>query len=329
MAVIRFQLLHQADGEPARDTLGGSGLAFYGTSGGTSVQVGEYQDSTWVASADGSTYTDDTFNTKYVASTFPSGRLVLSGQHGTTDSIGLSGVKTFQGTIGIEFGHTTPVNVQNAQLRIYDRSNINNPASGVNTKVAEIVNHDGSGWYAQGEYGKTSLAVGSGDALWWGEPWPASLVGAAALGKNYFVNSNGVYFYNGVETENTNGDARLSAAAVAGSYDTVGGTGVIMPLWNSPGSGQGQIRREEVKDVDDGPVWPKWTQYIYDTSQQTTFFGVAANSFGEGHHADNLEKTYGGTGVDTHHTWSIALSAAPLSVGAKDQYGLYVSVEYL
>ena len=117
MAEIRFQLLHQADGLPARDTLQGSGLAFYGSSGGTSVQVGEYQDSTWVSSADGSTYTDDTMNTKYVANVFPSGRLIMGGQFGGSDlAIGLSGVKTFQGTVGIEFGHTTAVNIQNAQL---------------------------------------------------------------------------------------------------------------------------------------------------------------------------------------------------------------------
>ena len=58
-------------------------------------------------------------------------------------------------------------------------------------------------------------------------------------------------------------------------------------------------------------------------------FGNTAQNFGDGADAGNLGKTYGGTGVDTHHTWSIALSASPLSIGAKDQYGLYVSVEYL
>ena len=327
MAEILFQLLHNANGTPAIDSLGGSGLAFYGSSAGSSVQIGAYQGTTYIANTDGSTYTSETNNIKYLASTFPSGQTNIGGQFGTATNIGLSGVKTFQGTLGIEFGHTTAVTIQNAQLRIYDRSNINNPASGVNTKVAEIVNHDGysgaNAYANQGSLGATSNAVGSGDALWWGEPWPADLVGS----NNYYTNSNAVVFVNGLDTAtNTNGDARLSTAAVAGSYDTVGGTGIIVPLSDSPGSGQKQLDRTEAAGAT-GPIWPKWTQYIRTTGNQTTFFGSSAHNFGDG--AANLTKTHGGTGVDTHHTWSVALSASPLSIGAKDQYGLYVSVEYL
>ncbi len=320
MAEIIFQLLHNADGTAAVNNLSGSGLAFYGSSAASSVQIGEYQDKTFIANADGSVYKDETNNIKYVANTYPSGRTTIGGQFGGPNNIGLSGIKTFQGTLGIQFGHTTPVKVQNAQLRVYDRSNVNYPASGVNTKVAEIINHDGATYATQGTLGNTSNVVGSGDSLWWGEPWPAELVT-----KNYFTNSNGVVFYNGLDSaSNTNGDSRLSAAAVVGSYDTVGGTGIIVPLADSPGSGQKQLQRSEVAGAS-GPIWPKWTQYIK-TSEQTNTFG-AGNNFGDG--TANLDKTYGGTGVDTHHTWSLALSASPLSIGSKDDYGLYVSVEYL
>ena len=320
MAEIIFQLLHNADGTAAVNNLSGSGLAFYGSSAASSVQIGEYQDKTFIANADGSVYKDETNNIKYVANTYPSGRTTIGGQFGGPNNIGLSGIKTFQGTLGIQFGHTTPVKVQNAQLRVYDRSNVNYPASGVNTKVAEIINHDGATYATQGTLGNTSNVVGSGDSLWWGEPWPAELVT-----KNYFTNSNGVVFYNGLDSvSNTNGDSRLSAAAVVGSYDTVGGTGIIVPLADSPGSGQKQLQRSEVAGAS-GPIWPKWTQYIK-TSEQTNTFG-AGNNFGDG--TANLNKTYGGTGVDTHHTWSLALSASPLSIGSKDDYGLYVSVEYL
>ena len=115
---------------------------------------------------------NQTNNIKYRSSVFPSGQTNIGGQFGTAVNIGLSGVKTFQGTIGIEFGHTTAVNIQNAQLRIYDRDSIQSPASGVNTKVAEIINHDGASFSSQGSLGKTSNTVGSGDAFWWGEPWP-------------------------------------------------------------------------------------------------------------------------------------------------------------
>ena len=120
----------------------------------------------------------------------------------------------------------------------------------------------------------------------------------------------------------------MSTAAIAGSYDTVGGTGIIVPLSDSPGSGQKQLQNSEAAGAT-GPIWPKWTQYLRTTGNQATFFGNSSHNFGDGADAGNLAKTYGGTGVDTHHTWSIALSASPLSIGSKEQYGLYVSVEYL
>ena len=71
------------------------------------------------------------------------------------------------------------------------------------------------------------------------------------------------------------------------------------------------------------------TQYITTTGNQSAFFGNTLTNFGDGSDGANIGKTYGGSGVDTHHTWSLALSASPLSIGAKDDYGLYVSVEYL
>mgnify|MGYP003674378472 CR=1 FL=1 len=42
MAEIKFQLLKNANGTAALDTLSGSGLAFYGATGGSSVQIGAY-----------------------------------------------------------------------------------------------------------------------------------------------------------------------------------------------------------------------------------------------------------------------------------------------
>ena len=54
MAEIRFQLLKQANGTPALPTLSGSGLAFYGATAGSSVQIGAYQGTTRVANSDGS-----------------------------------------------------------------------------------------------------------------------------------------------------------------------------------------------------------------------------------------------------------------------------------
>ncbi len=172
--------------------------------------------------------------------------------------------------------------------------------------------------------------MGSGDILWWGEPWPAQLVT-----KNYYTNSAGVVFYNGLDSASrTNGDSRLASAGVAGSYDTVGGTGIVVPLLDCPGSGQKQLQYSEVVSGS-GMAWPKWTQYLTNSSNQSTFFGGAYVQFGDGSVTTKtagiapIDKTFGGTGVDTHHTWSVAISAAPLSTGSKEDYGLYVSLEYL
>lgn len=328
MAEIRFQILGKTDGTPTLDTLSGSGLAFYGSSAGSSVQIGAYQDNTYVANPDGSIYKDATNNVKYVSNTYPSGMTAVSEFGGSELPIGLSGVKTYQATLGIEFGHSTAVNTQNVQLRIYDRSNTNYPASGVNTKVAEIINHNGSSYSSQGSLGQPSTVVGSGDCFWWGEAWPTQYVT-----KNYFTNSSGEVFINGTSAaSNVNGDSRLSAAAIAGSYATVGGTGIVVPLMNSPGSGQKQLQKSEIAGATGtgttpGLMWPKWTQYVSSTEQTNLFNAV--NNFGDGSLAANIGKTYGGTGVDTHHTWAVALSASPLSIGSKEQYGLYVSLEYL
>lgn len=328
MAQIQFQLLGNSDGTPSVRTLSGSGLAFYGSTPGSSVQIGAYQGTTYVANSDGSTYTDASSNVKFqTTSQYPSGRCVLDAAAGGPYETGLTGIRTMYGSLGIEFNHTSAVNVQNCQLRIYDRSNITHPASGVNTKVAEIVNHNGSTWNAQGsDNGLNSAAQGSGDLWWWGEPWPSELTA-----KNYYTNSVGTVFRNGTDSDSrTNGDSRLATAAIAGSYDTVGGTGIIVPLLDSPGSGQKHLQASEVVSGS-GMVWPKWTQYVPSTVNQSAVFGF---SFGDGSDTTKvggiapIDRTFGGTGVDTHHTWSVALSASPLSSGAKEQYGLYVSLEY-
>lgn len=313
MAEIKFQILAQSDATASLDTLSGSGLAFYGSTPGSSVQIGAYQDSTYVSNADGSEYTDQTNNVKYIASTYPSGMATVD-PLGADFTVGLSGVKSCQSTLGIEFGHSTAVKTQNVQLRIYDRVNPNYPASGVNTKVAEIVNFNGSTYDNQGSTGTQSTVVGSGDCLWWGEAWPSEFVT-----KNYFTNTSGEVFRNGLQGTNVNGDSRLSAAGIAGSYATVGGTGVVVPLSNSPGSGQRLLQASETPNI-----WPKWTQYVNDQS------GLFGFTVGDGSlNSTNIQRSAGGTGVDTHHTWAVALSASPLSIGSKESYGLYISLEYL
>ena len=124
MAQIDFQILTQNTMIPSLETLSGSGLGFFGSTQGSSVQIGSFQDTTNVSNADGSVIKDSTNNIKYTTSVFPSGRCTMT-SNGGTSTVGLSGVKSFQGTLGITFSHSTDVNAQNCQLRIYDRTNVN------------------------------------------------------------------------------------------------------------------------------------------------------------------------------------------------------------
>ena len=328
MATIDFQVNYSNAMVPGTETLSGSGLGFFGATAGSSVQIGAYQSSTFVSNGDGSTTSGQTNNIKYATSIFPSGRCVVNSA-GSDFNVGLSGVVSYQTTLGVRFGHTTAVKTQNAQLRIYDRANINYPASGVNTKVAEIVNWNGADPTSQGSDGVSSAYIGSGDAFWWGEPWPSELVGS----QNFYENSLGTKFYNGLDTSSVvNGDDRIGNGAATGDDETVGGTGVIVPLLDSPGSGQKGLQEiagsppATPNGTNYGLVWPKWSQYINSSSQST--WAPSVGSF-DGDSTNGKKYTFGGTGLHTHHTWCVALSASPLAIGSKEQYGLYVSLEYL
>lgn len=296
--------------------LQGSGLGFFGNTFGSSVQIGSYQTKTFITNSTGSTNGGNAYNVKY-------------GNHPATgiseyvnSGIPLVRMNGYYRTLDIHFDHTTEVNVQNAQLRIYDRSNINYPASGVNTKVAEIINFGGqtySAWLSAPGDGNTITCHGSGDLFWWGDPWPA-----ANVTRNYYQNSVGTRFYNGTTSDSvTNGDSRL--ASITGGDDTVGGTGIVVPLVNSPGSG-GKFLNQQFQ-VGTQKFVPKWRQY-YNPSALLNVPNIGTAGEENVGGGDNYQ-TYGGTGIDRRHTWRVALSATPLSIGSKEQYGVYVSLEYL
>ena len=135
--------------------LGGSGLAFFGDAGfGASVEVGKYQGTTFVSNGNGSIQGAQAQNVKWLNAG--------SGILGTTGSgIGLQTIPNYQATLNIRFTHSSQVKTQNCEIRVYDRYNINNPASGVTTKVAEIIHPDA----LQRTYNGSTL-VGSGDSQW-------------------------------------------------------------------------------------------------------------------------------------------------------------------
>lgn len=310
--------------------LNGSGLGFYGSGGfGTSVPLLSYQGSTFVTSSDGTIQGPAAFNVAYIA---PSACQITAGSTGTGL---LSKSNSVNATLVVHFDHTAAVKVQNAQLRIYDRDNIDNPATGVITKVAEIVNFNGATydyWNGTNAGSTFTTATGSGDAFWWGAPWPKTHcnIEVSADSTNatrpYYQNSVGVKFYNFTLEQITAGsgnlDQRVSGLAYPG-YETVGGTGIIVPLLDSPGSGGRLLASGTSSSV---PL-PKYAQYINETSQTSASGPVgAATSYASG---TQIGRMFGGSGADLRHTWRLALSAAPLSIGSKTQFGMYVSLEYL
>lgn len=194
-------------------TFGGSGLGFFGDAGfGASVPVGTYQGKTYVTDGNGIVQGPEAKNVKW--------QNAGSGILGQTGSgIGLQAIPNYQATLNPRFTHGSAVKVQNVQLYIYDRYSINNPASGVTTKVAELI--------------KPSVIQGPGGS----------------------------------------GDSQ---------WITPGGSAVIVSLAKSPGM----------------------------------------SGFNAG---DGSASVY----TDTRHDWYVAISASPDSIGAKTQYGLYLSLEYL
>lgn len=144
MAQINFIAYYQN----AINDLAGSGLGFYGSAGfGSSVNVGSYQDNTFVTDSTGALQGPKANNVKYV---HPN-----SGDLGGGDVRVLQGITNQLATLNISFTNASAVKTQNISVRIFDRTNINNPASGVTTKVAEVVHP----W-------STATPLGSGGTTW-------------------------------------------------------------------------------------------------------------------------------------------------------------------
>lgn len=122
--------------------LNASGLGFFGASFGTSVQVGQYQDSTFITSSNGSSQGPQGTNCKF--DTVTSG-VIVNG----APAIVPSAMVVNSGTLNLRFTFDTAVKTQNAALRIFDRTNIANGAIGVTTQVLQIVN-GGSGVNSSG-----------------------------------------------------------------------------------------------------------------------------------------------------------------------------------
>jgi hypothetical protein len=113
----------------------GSGIGFYGSTFGVSVPVDSQQTTTWVTNSDGTDQGSQLNNTAMVSE----GNVSTTGTVSINSStaINLDKLPNYLCPLNIRFTHTEAVKVQNCKLRIFDRSNIANHASGVTTYVWE------------------------------------------------------------------------------------------------------------------------------------------------------------------------------------------------
>lgn len=137
MAEIRFYANIKdvsGDGELINHAAG-SGLGFYGNGFGISVPVGAQQTTTFITNANGTAEGARLNNTAMVTSGTPS--LAGTVSINAASAVDLDKLPNYLCPLNIRFTHSEAVKVQNCKLRIFDRNNITNHASGVVTYVYE------------------------------------------------------------------------------------------------------------------------------------------------------------------------------------------------
>lgn len=107
----------------------GSGIGFYGSTFGVSVPVNSQQTTTWTTNADGTNQGIQLHNTAYSTT----GTVSIN----SSEAIDLDSLPNYLCPLNIRFTNDEAVKVQNCKLRIFDRNNIQNQASGVTTYVYE------------------------------------------------------------------------------------------------------------------------------------------------------------------------------------------------
>ena len=181
-------------GSTAINNLSGSGLGFFGGSFGQSVQINNFQDTTFITDGNGTNNGGAGNNVKYSTDT-------KAFAAGVVPATGLLYIPNEKATLNIRFSNDSAVRTQNCKLRIFDRVNKDHPASGVITRVCELL-HPSNSYSIEG----------SGDSTWFGS---STHTGSDAQGT-----------YNA----SANPSSRLPAGT-----NTVGGSGVFVPLAQSPG----------------------------------------------------------------------------------------------
>tara|TARA_R110000851_G_scaffold301058_2_gene457357 strand:- start:3693 stop:4403 length:711 start_codon:yes stop_codon:yes gene_type:complete len=181
-------------GSTAINNLSGSGLGFFGGSFGQSVQLNSFQDTTYITNGNGSTNGGAGNNVKYSTDT-------KAFAAGIVPATGLKYIPNEKASLNVRFTNGTAVRTQNCKLRIFDRVNKDHAASGVITRVAELL------------HPSTSYSVeGSGDTTWWGSST-----------------------HDGSDAQGTYAGSSNPSNRLPTGTNTVGGSGIFVPLAQSPG----------------------------------------------------------------------------------------------
>ncbi len=189
-------------GEASGVDITGSGIGFYGASFGSSVQVGQYQDTSFTTNSTGSVNGGQVDNNKYQGD--------VSGVSNNGGSvIHISGLPLESGTVNVRFTNGTAVKTQNGEARIFDRTLIDSGASGVTTQVAQLVN------------GGSGVEPTTGTAQTWdsGEDGWQQLAGSGTTMTLLNSPGSGGASVSGDDTQDTRHDWYL---ALSGSPDSTG-----------------------------------------------------------------------------------------------------------
>lgn len=140
MAEIKFYAnLLGTDQQTLIDHTQNSGIGFYGANFGVSVPIGQVQSTTFTTNATGTNQGVALNNTKYANDNDNRNQApgkVVADNTGSSP-INLNNLPNNACPLNVRFTHTEAVRVQNCKLRIFDRNDINNNASGVVTYVYE------------------------------------------------------------------------------------------------------------------------------------------------------------------------------------------------
>ncbi len=130
MPDIKFYAnIKDSDANSQIDHAAGSGLGFYGAAFGTSVPIGSVQSTTFVTNSTGTSQAAQLNNTAYLSSSTVS----ING----AGAKNLNNLPNYLCPLNIRFESDVSYKVQNCKLRIFDRNNIDNNATGVSTYVYE------------------------------------------------------------------------------------------------------------------------------------------------------------------------------------------------